>query len=355
MASSTQAAQKAARATIQRFRHRVFNNHRVQEQLGMSPMPKAPSPVLAITDASGRADPLPYGTPGAALVRNPFVPYKPPGDGKRWIGPKYSMRRQKELIKAAKATGLVDLLPPGPKLRDPLALANMMAVLSLQQQQKDLHATEKQKRRRTREAAAADGASVAAPVDASRGAAKVHTPSGVKGSSSASPSSTSLGLVAVEETANSDAHIAIPNPPPAPRENTAWHRPLRWQGAPRKLKPTQVLGVRLRMYFGRRGKAFKGTAWQRASKARMAERRKQMGRMARRVKIYQTVRTSSLLLNVMLTSSLHSTTAAAVPTRSSRTPPSSSPSCRSDAWPPRPRLYIVQREEFIIFHIIIPD
>ncbi|EIW55016.1 uncharacterized protein TRAVEDRAFT_153317 [Trametes versicolor FP-101664 SS1] len=48
-------------------------------------------------------------------VLNPFLPHKNPESG-RWAPPKYSLRRQAELIKSARASGLLHLLPPGPKL-----------------------------------------------------------------------------------------------------------------------------------------------------------------------------------------------------------------------------------------------
>ena len=50
-------------------------------------------------------------------VQNPFLPTKNPATG-RWAPPKYSRRRQAELIKQAKATNSLHLLPPGPKMLD---------------------------------------------------------------------------------------------------------------------------------------------------------------------------------------------------------------------------------------------
>ncbi|KAF8735897.1 hypothetical protein AX14_001277 [Amanita brunnescens Koide BX004] len=50
----------------------------------------------------------------APRLPNPFVPWKNPKTS-RWIEPKYSLRRQAELVKKAKAAGLLHLLPPGPK------------------------------------------------------------------------------------------------------------------------------------------------------------------------------------------------------------------------------------------------
>ena len=50
----------------------------------------------------------------APRLPNPFVPWKNPKTD-RWFESKYSLRRQAELVKKAKAAGLLHLLPPGPK------------------------------------------------------------------------------------------------------------------------------------------------------------------------------------------------------------------------------------------------
>lgn len=48
-------------------------------------------------------------------IHNPFLPFKNPESG-RWRPPKYSLRRQAELVKKAKASNTLTLLPAGPKL-----------------------------------------------------------------------------------------------------------------------------------------------------------------------------------------------------------------------------------------------
>lgn len=48
------------------------------------------------------------------VLRNPFLSFKNPDTG-RWAPAKYSLRRQAELIKHARASGTLHLLPPGPK------------------------------------------------------------------------------------------------------------------------------------------------------------------------------------------------------------------------------------------------
>ncbi|KAF8605132.1 hypothetical protein BDV93DRAFT_471074 [Ceratobasidium sp. AG-I] len=52
-------------------------------------------------------------TPGSP-VPNPFLPQKNPDTG-RWHPARYSLRRQKELVKQARADGVLGLLPPGSK------------------------------------------------------------------------------------------------------------------------------------------------------------------------------------------------------------------------------------------------
>jgi len=48
-------------------------------------------------------------------IRNPFLPFLNPRT-QRWRPPAYSRRRQAELIKAARMTNMMHLLPPGPKM-----------------------------------------------------------------------------------------------------------------------------------------------------------------------------------------------------------------------------------------------
>jgi len=45
---------------------------------------------------------------------NPFLPHKNPLTG-RWAPPKYSLRQQADLVKSAKTSNLIHLLPSGPK------------------------------------------------------------------------------------------------------------------------------------------------------------------------------------------------------------------------------------------------
>ena len=59
-------------------------------------------------------------TDNSAALRlpNPFVPRRNPDTG-RWAPPKFSLRRQADLIKRAKEAGMLHFLPPGPKCPRP--------------------------------------------------------------------------------------------------------------------------------------------------------------------------------------------------------------------------------------------
>ncbi|KAE9404575.1 hypothetical protein BT96DRAFT_813323 [Gymnopus androsaceus JB14] len=64
-----------------------------------------------------RHGPLPAPSTSSSGIQlpNPFLPHRNPRTG-RWTPPKYSLRRQAELINKAKASNNLGLLPPGPKL-----------------------------------------------------------------------------------------------------------------------------------------------------------------------------------------------------------------------------------------------
>lgn len=56
---------------------------------------------------------------------NPFIPRRNSKTGK-WIPPKYSLRQQADIIKKAKQSNMLHLIPPGPKFSQPLALADAL-------------------------------------------------------------------------------------------------------------------------------------------------------------------------------------------------------------------------------------
>jgi large subunit ribosomal protein L25 len=55
---------------------------------------------------------------GALRLPNPFVPRRNPETG-RWAPPKYSLRRQADLVKRAKEADMLHFLPRGPKCPRP--------------------------------------------------------------------------------------------------------------------------------------------------------------------------------------------------------------------------------------------
>ncbi|CRG90136.1 hypothetical protein PISL3812_07177 [Talaromyces islandicus] len=80
---------------------------------------KLPSPYTPNRDAKGTKKPDPtVWSPSKALLQtskeypNPFLPTK---HGKKWWGPKYSLRMQADLVKLAKKHGVEELLPIGRK------------------------------------------------------------------------------------------------------------------------------------------------------------------------------------------------------------------------------------------------
>lgn len=106
---------------------RAVKQFRVRELALASP--KSRTPPAAATAASilhspqrplARAETSSASRSGTAL--NPFVPHKNDKSG-RWAPPKYSLRRQADLVKHARASGTLHLLPPGPKMSSAQLLA----------------------------------------------------------------------------------------------------------------------------------------------------------------------------------------------------------------------------------------
>lgn len=90
-------------------------------EAGTAPEENLPSPYTPDRDAKGahRQDPTKY-SPSRALLqstidgRNPFLPQKVFRTGK-WIGPRYGLRQQADLVKLAIKYNVEPLLPIGPK------------------------------------------------------------------------------------------------------------------------------------------------------------------------------------------------------------------------------------------------
>ena len=76
--------------------------------------PKTPHAAPKSAPSSSTKPPSKQDASARLQLLNPFVPHKNPETG-RWAPPKYSLRRQADLVKAARKAGIEGLLPPGPK------------------------------------------------------------------------------------------------------------------------------------------------------------------------------------------------------------------------------------------------
>jgi len=74
-------------------------------------------PPAAIAAADAATGPAPPPTGYQQDTPNPFQATRHPATG-RWHDPKYSLRRQAELVRLARAHGVEELLPPTPKKLD---------------------------------------------------------------------------------------------------------------------------------------------------------------------------------------------------------------------------------------------
>lgn len=102
-------------------------SNRPQRPLASTPLaaqPPQPPPTTTTLRSDSDVLATPPGGDGAAgaagasiVLDNPFVPHKNPKSG-RWAPPKYSLRRQAVLIKHARKSGTLHLLPPGPKMSE---------------------------------------------------------------------------------------------------------------------------------------------------------------------------------------------------------------------------------------------
>jgi len=105
---------------------RVVKRFRVRELTLASSKARTPPAATAVSilhspqQPRARAEPSPGSRSSTAL--NPSVPHKNDKSG-RWAPPKYSLRRQAELVKHARASGTLHLLPPGPKMSSAQLLA----------------------------------------------------------------------------------------------------------------------------------------------------------------------------------------------------------------------------------------
>lgn len=226
---------------------------------------------------------VPMGTP----LHNPFLPRPLPNrnpnaskdveqkvkgkDRKLWAPPRYSLRRQAELVKAARASGTLHLLPPGPKLSV-----------------EELEAAKREVRRR---AAAAKKTSAA--VEKAIGQAKAAK---VAAKTEGDAESTSVSAE-VEETTTATREssttrtkrrwvLRSPSQLARRRNSAALGYPgvvFRWTG-----KVTKKTRSGLTIYAGRR-RMFKGHKWERYLDKRRAQIAVRMRDMPQRIARFKNV------------------------------------------------------------------
>ena len=181
----------------------------------------------------------------SGAVPNPFLPHRNPQSG-RWAPPKYSLRRQADLIKHARASGTLHLLPPGPKL-SPAA----------QQQQQLAAAT-----------ASTDSHSTAAD----RASEEVKV----------------TGLTNPQPARNSSRDD----------DDVAWTGSVEWVG---NLRERSVAGADVgnRLYAGKK-RMFKGHKWERTRERRVTRTKILLRDMDKRVERFKQVRVYALLVTFLL-------------------------------------------------------
>ena len=175
----------------------------------------------------------------SGAVPNPFLSHRNPQSG-RWAPPKYSLRRQADLIKHARASGTLHLLPPGLK----------MSVAQL----------------------AAATTSTASHLAADRASEEVRV----------------SGLTNRRPTQNSSREEDV----------VAWTGPVEWVG---NLRERTVAGADVgnRLYAGKK-RMFKGHKWERTRERRVARTKIMLRDMDKRVERFKQVRVCALLVTFPL-------------------------------------------------------
>ncbi|EIM89025.1 uncharacterized protein STEHIDRAFT_166957 [Stereum hirsutum FP-91666 SS1] len=201
-----------------------------------------------------------YTTPVSAL--NPFIPLKNPSTG-RWAPAKYSLRRQADLVKNARKSGTLHLLPPGPKfnpegqrLKDKILVGEMQAALAVRAARKS-----------TTDAPSATGGASATTTTNVSGLTKVVS------TLSRRQKRLRLGRPVVTWNLLFRTHVR------------GWDREIRWGG---ELKAKEVKGADVgnRLYAGKR-RMFKGHKWERVRGERMKMQARMLRFMPARVAKYK--------------------------------------------------------------------
>lgn len=217
----------------------------------------------ASTISPGNASPASQLQPLTA--RNPFLPQRTVNG--RWGDPKLSLRRQADLVKKAKAGGLLHLLPPGPKNPNPTPYPHTFANSVL----KSVSSSVQRDALRTPHNAEVSSTREAAP----------------------KPEAQTAELVSVAEPSHTVALYSSQDKTPLP-ERLLWQHPIIWTG---NFKPKVVPGAELgtRLYANKK-RMFKGHKWERVKSEVERKRTILMRDMKKRLAGYKSVRLSFIIL-----------------------------------------------------------
>ncbi|VDB88770.1 unnamed protein product [Peniophora sp. CBMAI 1063] len=226
-------ARKSALDAVKRFRARELAALTKSTPL---PLPSQPSAESA-----------------ASALHNPFVPHKNPVTG-RWAPPKYSLRQQAKLVKQAKVSGTLHLLPPGLKYdaaapKRPEDDAAYMA---------KIHAREE------RAAARSSGSDIFAILDAQE--KKLENVVAAEESGAVVQTDAVADIVTAKASTSLRARRRTAKAASQAKEQRSakpqeWDSSVEWVGTPRRRYiPGADIGVRL--YAGKR-LMFKGHRWER--------------------------------------------------------------------------------------------
>jgi len=221
-----------------------------QRPLASTPLAALPPSTTTTTSRSGSHDI--FATAAAAVVlNNPFVPHKNPKSG-RWAPPKYSLRRQADLIKHARKSGMLHLLPLGPKMGETqLAAATAPAVEA---------------------PAVGPSAAEEQAVTSASGLLGVRREQGGQ-------------EAAAEGQDPKDAATAAAD---ANDVNDAWTRSVEWVGTVRE-RGVAGADVGNRLYAGKK-RMFKGHKWERTRERRVARTKMLLRDMDKRVQRFKAYR-----------------------------------------------------------------
>lgn len=247
---------------------RAIKQFRLRELAVASP--KARTPPAATASAPNQPQRPPAAAAATVILNNPFVPHKNPESG-RWAPPKYSLRRQADLVKHARESATLHLLPPGPK-------ANEARLQQLQQ------ATA------AGVPSATSSLSVGSAAERTEELEKEVVASGLvsvrKGRELERERERGLedGTQGLARGQDSKAEDVVAGP----EDDDAWARSVEWAGTVRE---RSVAGATVgnRLYAGKK-RMFKGHKWERERERRVARTKMLLRDMDKRVQRFKGVR-----------------------------------------------------------------